>query len=96
MSTHQHLCTLTDKLTNLALPANTTPKGNRLLHLLRTCVHALLHPPPVTTAEQRVDEPIGANKAQQKNIDEAPIVTITRITEALGIMMSQNPTVKVH
>ncbi len=94
MSPHQHLRALTNKLSNLALLANATPKGKRLLRLLQARVHALLHPPPVIPAEQRVDEPIDAYKAQQRIIDDAPIITILRITEALGIMQSRNPMAK--
>jgi hypothetical protein len=74
----------------LALLANATPKGKRLLHLLQTHVHTLLNPPPVIQTEQRVDKPIDAHKAQQRVIDDAPIITIPRITEALGKMKSCN------
>jgi hypothetical protein len=94
MTPHQQLCALNNKLSNLAPLANATPKGKRLLHLLQTHMHALLHSPPVTTAEQRVDDPIDAHKAQQRTIDDAPIITIPRITEALGIMKSCNPMAK--
>jgi hypothetical protein len=88
VSPRQHLRALTNKLSNLAPPATATPKGKHLLHLLQTRVHALLHPPPVIPAEQRVDKPIDAHKAQQRIIDDATIITIPRITEALGIMKS--------
>jgi hypothetical protein len=57
-------------------------------------VHALLYPPPVTTAEQRVDELIDAHEAQQRTINAAPIITILRIKEAPGIMKSCNPMAK--
>jgi hypothetical protein len=90
MYPHQHLCTLTNKLSKLSPPAKATPKGKRLLHLLQTCVHSLLKPPPVIQTEQRVDGPIDTHKAQQRVIDDAPIITIPRITEAPGIMKSRN------
>jgi hypothetical protein len=94
MPPYQHLCALTNELSNLALPANATHKGKRLLCLLQTHVHALLHPPPVIPGEQRVDEPIDAHKAQQRIINNMPIITIPRITEAPGIMKSRNPAAK--
>jgi hypothetical protein len=52
-------------------------------------VHALLHPPPFKLADQRVDEPSKAHEAQQQIINAAPIITILRITEALGIEVAQ-------
>jgi hypothetical protein len=76
ISPHKYLRTLTDELSDLAPPANATPKGKHLLRLLQTGVHALLHPPPVTLAEQRVDKPIDTHKAQQRIIDDASIITI--------------------
>ncbi len=94
MSPHQHLHSLTNELSDLAPPANATPKEKCLLRLLQTCVHALLHPPPVIPAEQRVEKPINAHEAQQRIIDDTPIITIPRITKAQGIMQSQNPMAK--
>jgi hypothetical protein len=94
MSPHQHLCALTNELSKLAPPANATPKGKCLLPLQQTCLHALLNSPPVSRAEQRVDEPINAHVAQQRVINVAPIITIPRITEAPGIMKLRNPAAK--
>jgi hypothetical protein len=51
MSPHQHLCALTNKLSDLAPPANGIPKGKHLLRLLQKLVQALLHPPPVIPEE---------------------------------------------
>jgi hypothetical protein len=89
-----NLRALTNKLSKLALLANAAPKGKRLLCLLQTRVHALLNPPPVTQTEQRVDAPIDTHKAQQRVINDPPIIIIPRITEALGIMKLRNPTAK--
>jgi hypothetical protein len=78
---------------------STTPKGRRILNLLRTRITALLAPPP-TTEEQRVIKDlagINSNRIredEQRVIDEHPIITIPRITDAPGIITARNPTAK--
>jgi hypothetical protein len=90
--THQHLRALTNELTDLAPPANAAPKGTRLLQLLQTRIQAILEPPPIV--EQRVDDDAIAREEEQRVIDDTPILTIPRITEAPGIMQSHNPMAK--
>jgi hypothetical protein len=93
MLPHQHLCELTNELTDLALPTNATPKGQQLLQLLQTRIQALLNPPPIVL-EQRMDNDAIACKEEQRVIDYTPILTIPRITEVPAIMQSRNPTAK--
>ncbi len=95
MAPHQHVCALTDELTNDTEQAGTTPKGRRILHLLQDCITALLAPPP-TAEEQRVSNKglRKACKAEQRVIDNSPIITIQRITDAPGIIQACNLTAK--
>ncbi len=93
MLPQQHLRALTDELTDLAPPANATPKRKQLLQLLQTRIQALLDPPPILL-EQRIDNDAIACKEEQRVIDNTPILTIPCITEALAIMQSRNPTAK--
>ncbi len=93
MLPHQHLRALTNELTDLALPTTATPKRKGLLQLLQTRIQALLNPPPILL-EQRVDNNAIVCKEEQRGINNTPILTIPRITEALPIMQSSNPTAK--
>jgi hypothetical protein len=93
MSPHQHLRALANELSELATLANATPKGQRLLCLLQSCTHHILHPLPAEP-EQRVEKTIEENEAQQRVINDTPIITIPLITEAPGIIQSRNPTAK--
>jgi hypothetical protein len=68
------------------------PKGQRILHLLQDCITALLAPPP-TTKEQRENDKIVC-KVGQRVIDDSPIITIPRITDAPGIIEARNLTAK--
>ena len=91
MTAHQHLRALTDELTECAHPAGNTQKGRRLLNLLQTRIELILNPPPPVD-EQRVTNAI--REAEQRVIDESPILTIKRITDAPSIMTARNPTAK--
>ena len=95
MTPHQHFCALTDKLTNDTEQASMTLKGRQILRLLQDCIMALLAPPP-TAKEQRVSNKVlrKAREVEQRVIDDSPIITILRITNALGIIEACNPTVK--
>jgi hypothetical protein len=93
MLPHQHLHVLSNELSELAPLANTTPKGQRLLHLLQSRIHHILHPPPAEP-EQRVDKTIDDNESQQRVINDTPIITIPCITDAPGINQSHNLTAK--
>ncbi len=95
MTPHQHLRALTDELTDGATEATHTPKGKHLLQLLRDKITTMLEPPP-TLEEQRVvnNNIILQREADQRVIDDSPILTIKRMTDASGIIESQNPTAK--
>jgi hypothetical protein len=92
MTPHQHFHALTNKLTADADCASTTPKGQSILQLLQDCIMALLAPPP-TAKEQRVNNHT-IREAEQRVIDDSPIITISRITDALGIIEARNLTAK--
>jgi hypothetical protein len=92
LTPHQHLGALTNELTDLAPPANATPKGTRLLQLLQAHIQAILELPPIV--KQRVDDNAIARVEEQRVIDDTPILTIPWITEAPGIMQSHNPAAK--
>jgi hypothetical protein len=76
-----------------------TPKGQRILNLPRDRITSLLAPPPmpseqrVTFEQQRVRE-AAAQEIEQRVINDEPILTIPRISDAPGIMTSRNPTAK--
>ena len=91
MTAHQHFRALTDELTECAHPAGATPKGRRLLNLLRTRINTILNP-PTAIDEQRVNDT--AREEDQRVIDETPILTIPRITDAPSIIDARNPTAK--
>ncbi len=86
LTPHQHLRALTDELTRHTAEANTTPKGRHLLKLLSTRIHDLL---TVDKAGQW-----DAHEAEQKVIDDTPIIMIPCLTKAKPIMKSRNPTSK--
>jgi hypothetical protein len=92
---HQHLPALTNELTKGAAIPNKTTKGKQLLRMLQDCIMAMLTPLP-TQNKQRVVKNINQQirEAEQRAIDEAPIITILRITNAPGIMKLRNPTNK--
>jgi hypothetical protein len=92
MTPHRHFRALTDELTEDTDRTSTTPKGQRILHLLQDRIAALLAPPP-TTEEQRKNDEI-VRKVEQRVIDDSPIITIPKITDAPGIIEAQNPTAK--
>ncbi len=95
MTPHQQFCALMDELTNDTEQASMTLKGCRILHLLQDCIMALLAPLP-TAKEQRVSDKSlqKACKAEQRVIDNSPIITIPKITDALLIIKACNPTAK--
>jgi hypothetical protein len=100
MTPHQHFRALVDKMSDDVDRQSTTPKGRRILNLLQTRLTTLLAPPP-TAAEQRVIEDrarMASNgirrEDEQRVIDEHPIITIPRITDAPGIIEVRNPTAK--
>ncbi len=92
MRPHQHFQALTDELPKDTDHSSTTPKGQHILRLLQDCITALLAPPP-TTKEQRANDKIVC-KAEQRVINDSPIITIPRITLAPGIIEACNLTAK--
>ena len=106
MSPHQHFRALVDEMSEDIDRQSLTPKGRRILSLLRDRITILLAPPPtpeqqrvtleeqrVTLEEQRVTENERRDR-EQRVIDDSPILSLPRITEAPGIMNSRNPTAK--
>ena len=92
MTPHQHFRALTDELSADADRASTTPRGRRALKFLKDRIDILLQPLP-TAEEQRVSDK-AVRTEQQKVIDNSPILTVPRLTNAPGIMESRNPTTK--
>ncbi len=92
MTPHQQFQALTDELTADTDRTSTTPKGRRILLLLKDQITTLLLP-PLTDEEQRVRDD-ASREAQQRVIDNSPIVTVPWITDAPGIMELRNPTAK--
>jgi hypothetical protein len=76
--------------TNIFDRASTTPRGRRALKFLQDRITLLLQPLP-TPKEQRVSDEM-VREAQQRVIDDSPIFSVPRITDAPGIMESRNPT----
>jgi hypothetical protein len=94
MTPHQHFQPLTDELTKHTAQANSTPKGRHLLKLLGTQINSLLHPPPISEEQRRIAEcQRKAREAEQRVIDDSPIITIPRITDAPPVL-TRNPTAK--
>jgi hypothetical protein len=92
MTPHQHFRALTDELSSDVDRASTTPRGRRALQFLKDCIDLLLQPLP-TAEEQRVSDE-AVRMEQQRVIDDSPILTVPRLTDAPGIMESRNPTTK--
>ena len=92
LTPHQHLRALTDELTKETDGANQTPKGRRLLKLLGQRIDNLLTPPSIR-APQRVTTTV-QSEDEQRVMDDYPIITVPRITDAPPIMQSRNPTAK--
>jgi hypothetical protein len=84
-----HLKALTEELQNETKFAAGTPKGRRLIKSLGKAIKSILTPP--NEEEQRV-----SNEMLRESVteDDAPIVTIQRITEAPAIMKTRDPTAK--
>ena len=99
MTPHQHFRALIDEMADDVDRQSSTPKGRRILSLLRDRIAALLAPPP-TDEEQRVARETqrliadSVREREQRVIDDSPILTIPRITDAPKIMHSRNPTAK--
>jgi hypothetical protein len=75
--------------------ANATPAGKQIIKALLGKIKQALNP-QVVQDEQRVreHEQRVERENQQRMIDNTPILTIPRITDAPAIMQSRNPTAK--
>ena len=76
----QHLRALTDKLAEENKIAATTPQGRACIKNLQSNITQILNPAATNDEEQRVR--LAEQERQQRVIDEAPIATIKRITDA--------------
>jgi hypothetical protein len=95
LTPHQHLRALTKELAAEGSIAGTTTIGHRLLTLLQFHIGNILTPPPLLCAmatEQRVEQRVSTE--QQRVINNTPIITLRRITNAPAIMKSRNQTAK--
>jgi hypothetical protein len=88
----QHLRALTQELTEETRIAAQTQQGRRVLQQLQTNLTNIINPSTAQTEEQRVR--LLEQERQQRVIDDTPIITIPRITDAQPIMQSRNPTAK--
>jgi hypothetical protein len=82
-------------LTDAVDDANATTAGKRLVKALQRKIEQALNPNFVQD-EQRVreDEQRVVRENKQRVLDNTPILTIPRITDAPPIMQSRNPTAK--
>ncbi len=88
----QHLRALTDELTDESHKAVQYATGRSLIRQLHANIQKILHPDRALAETQRVNDNI--RQAEQRVIDDSPIITIPRITDAPPIMHSRNPTAK--
>jgi hypothetical protein len=86
----QHFRALTNKLAKETTVTAQTPKGKALLEKLKAKITAILDPPTICHDEQRVRD--AQKEQQQRVIDDSPIITIPRISNAPPIMNSRDPT----
>ena len=88
----QHLRALTQELTDETKIAAQTQQGRKVLQQLQTNLTNIINPSAAQTEEQRVR--LVEQERQQRVIDDTPIITMPRITNAQPIMQSRNPTAK--
>jgi hypothetical protein len=95
MTPHQLFHALTDELTEHTAQANSTPKGRHFLKLLGTWIDSLLLPPPISDKQRVIaDRQRKACEAEQRVIDDSPIITIPQITNAPPVLLTRNATAK--
>jgi hypothetical protein len=95
----QHLKALTKEFHEETARAANTPKGRRLIRLLQANLKKILSPnveeQRVAVDKQRVTMPLPSElEQQQRVIDNTPIITIPRITNAEPILQARNLTSK--
>ncbi len=74
--------------------ANKTPTGRRLIKLLQSRIKQIVEPTPEPTAQEAQEQEQRVREQQQLVIDETPILTVPRISNAPPIMKAQNPMAK--
>ncbi len=95
LTKQQHFWALAEELTKAVDDANATPTGKRLMKALKRKIEQALNP-NIIQDEQRVREDAQrvVRENQQRVLNNTPILTIPRITDAPAIMQSRNPTAK--
>ena len=89
LSANAHFKALTEELITTTATAAKTTKGQCLVRSLETAIKAILT--PTNAEEQRMAT---NNGIEIPNRQEAPIVTIQRISDAPEIMQARDPTAK--
>jgi hypothetical protein len=75
--------------------AGNTAKGQQLLKPLQSYIGNILTlPPPCTVMQLEQQEEQRVITDEQRVIDDTPIITLQRISNALAIMALRNPTAK--
>jgi hypothetical protein len=95
LSADQHFRALTDKLAHKTATVNKMPTGRRLIKLLKSKITEILEPTLDPTAQETQGQEQRVRELQQLEIDEAPILTIPRISNVPPIMKARNPTAKL-
>jgi hypothetical protein len=90
----QLFCALTEELAKKTATANNTPTGHCLIKILQNKIKQIVEPPALITEQEATEQEQMVRMQQQRVIEETPILTIPRITNAPPIMQSQNPTTK--
>jgi hypothetical protein len=85
----QHLRALTKEIADETDIAAKTPQGRAIIEQLKVNIKNILNPTANHSEDQRV-----RREEEQRVIDNAPIITIPRITNADSILQSRNPTAK--
>lgn len=91
----QHLRALAKEIEEETAKVASTPQGRELIKALRTNISKMINQPK-EGEEQRVimEQQQIERDNQQRVIDDTPIITIPRVTNAPPIMKSRNPTSK--
>ncbi len=94
LTADQHFRALTDELAYETATANKTPTGRRLIKLLQSRINQILAPTPEPTAQDAQEQEPRVREQRQLVIDNTPILTVPRISNAPPIMKARNPTAK--
>jgi hypothetical protein len=94
LTADQHFRELMDELAYETAMANKTPMGKCLIKLLQSRIKQILDPIPVPTAQDAQEQEQRVREQQQLVIDNTPILTVPRISNAPPIKKARNPTAK--